>query len=137
VDALGNPLPPLLPADLDGDGFIETPEGEQFIGPPLLPLTPFPTASGGVVDWTNTFNIAGMPQLLPLNWRVVELHGLTVGAQGAGTPYEVNGVPGYKSELPVASAMLSEVPEPSTVLLGGLGLALVQAFRLRRRTASQ
>jgi hypothetical protein len=134
VDASGNPLPPLPPVDLDGDGFIETPEAEQFIGPPLLPLAPFPTATGGVVDWTNTYDISGIPSLLPLNTRVVELHGMTVGAQGVGTPHEVNGVPGYKSMLPVASAMPTEIPEPSTVVLCAFGLGLV-LLRRRRRTA--
>jgi hypothetical protein len=39
VDAFGNPLPPLSPVDLDGDGFIETPEAVPAIGPPILPLS--------------------------------------------------------------------------------------------------
>ena len=30
----------------------------------------------------NTYDIAGIPELLPLNWRVLEIHGMTVGREG-------------------------------------------------------
>ena len=143
VDAFGNPLPPLVPSDLDRDGFIETPEAVPAIGDVLLPLDAppgsgsFPIAVGGAIHFSQTYTLSNLlvTELTPLNLRTVEIHGMTVGTQGAGTPYEVNGIPGYKAELPVASAMPAAVPEPATFSMMGAGLLLAALCRraVRRR----
>ena len=141
LDAMGNPLPPLPPSDQDGDGFIETPEAEPAIGPPLLPLDSppgsgnFPTAPGGMLHFLQTYTLTNMllTELMPLNLRTVEIHGKTTGTEGAGTPFEVNGTPGYKAELPVASAMpalvTESVPEPTTYSLFAAGAVLLGLCR--------
>jgi PEP-CTERM motif/CHRD domain len=139
LDGSGNALPPLTPQDLDHDGFIETPEGAHFVGDVLLSLDNppgsgiFSTAPGGVINFTQTYTLSAtlLNELTPLEWRSVEVHGLTVGTQGLGTPYEVNGIPGYKAELPVASAVF--VPEPGSLALLGIGvIAFFGLTRFRR-----
>ncbi|MBC7908351.1 MAG: hypothetical protein H7Y60_16610 [Rhodospirillaceae bacterium] len=106
--------------DKDADGFIELNEGQVAVGPALLPLTAsggqFPTASAdGSLNFTSTFSLDNLPQgteaadLVPLDLRVVELHGLTVtAADGSLTSGEVNGTAGYKATLPVAAAELTD-----------------------------
>jgi hypothetical protein len=144
IHGLPGNLPSQLPTsaqDTDHDGYVEDPEGEPLTGPVLLALTTsdtvsqvevsndFPTADAqGNLDFhqTYTFNTNDPEDAAILNAleaqfddRVVQIHGVTVpqGA-GAGTPHEVNGNGGYKPELPVANALIQELPrETPTDLL--------------------
>jgi hypothetical protein len=141
--------------DTDGDGFIETAEGQAAIGTVILPLTlddgSFPIATNGTLNFEQTYNLrddgifAGdfvALDLVPLFFRAIELHGMTVdGTAGAGTPGEVDGTAGYKALLPVAGGeivnangnQVQPVPEPATILLLGSGLAGLFAVRRRSR----
>lgn len=103
--------------DVDADGFVELAEARPVIGPPLLPLQvdgQFPTAAAdGTLNFTATYDITDLPggadirDLLPMDMRAVELHGLTVDADdGLLTGGEVNGTAGYKATLPVAAGEL-------------------------------
>jgi hypothetical protein len=134
--------------DTDHDGFIELAEGQNSYGPILLSLTSppggaiadFPTAPGGVINFTQTYNLADSgifpagitaSDLFPLTDREIVIHGITVPAgAGAGTPGEVDGTEGYKAVLPVADGFIraAAVPEPSSMallmvgLIGGVGV---------------
>ncbi len=72
-------------ADTNRDGLISLEEGTPFIGPALLPLEPYPTAGAqGTISFTRTYTVdAG--QLLPLENRALELHGMTVRGQYLAT----------------------------------------------------
>ena len=85
--------------------------------PILLDLLPYPIATAaGTIMFSSVYAVT--PGLLPLDIRAIELHGLTVPAVGQGTPFEVNGAPGYKAVLPVSGALIRQsatVPETSTL----------------------
>lgn len=159
----GHPVQSTLPTaanDADGDGFIEVAEGLPAYGPIILPLTSppggatadFPTASGGIVNFEQIYQLPDLgiyaddfsvAELLPLSWREIVLHGMTVdGTAGAGTPGEVDGTAGYKAALPVAAGLITPVsgdgaaviPEPATLLLTGLGMAGAALASRRRRS---
>jgi hypothetical protein len=151
-------LPVTTAFDGDHDGFIEEMEAEEASGLDMVALTQppgnvpngYPTAPGGIINFQETYNILdpsiylnglSVDQLLPLEFRSIEIHGLTVAAGiGAGTPGEVNGTGGYLETLPVAAGLISlagatSVPEPGSLALvvsGMLGLAGV-AGRSRHR----
>ena len=113
--------------DTDSDGFIELAEGTPSYGPILLNLSSpqgagaagFPTAPDGKVNFEETYDLSSTAgfgagfdaaALLPFELREYVIHGLTVdGSKGAGTPGEVDGTPGYKLVLPVASAEFEAV----------------------------
>lgn len=78
MDSNKNAVCPPMSADMDGDGLVELPEGLPFYGPVLLPLTPFPVASDGTIDYKETFDISDNPAILPLQNDVIVLHGMTV-----------------------------------------------------------
>ncbi len=95
----------------DEDGFIELLEGATTYGPIIVPLGDVDPDNDGVVDYSMTFNLnksstfnAGKDKgdLFPIELREIVLHGMTVGAVGAGTRGEVDGTAGYKVVLPVA-----------------------------------
>ena len=147
LDSSGHPMPPLPPVDLDHDGFIETPEAVQFVGPPVLDLslTPgsktFPTTPTGTLNFSQTYDLTdpavfapgfNINNLMPLNFGTLEIHGMTLGAQG-GDGGEANGTPGYKAELPVAGGMIQAVPEPAALTCISLGLFLVTFLVARKR----
>lgn len=103
--------------DKDADGFIEIGEAAAVIGPALVPLQldgQFPIAGAdGTINVTMNFDVADLPggtdirELLPMDMRAVEIHGLTVPAsEGILTGGEVDGTAGYKATLPVAAAEL-------------------------------
>jgi hypothetical protein len=114
-------------ADADGDGFVELAEGLPSYGPILLNLTnppgggldAFPTAPDGQIRYEQTFDLSDQgvlpdgftsDNLLPLNFREVVIHGLSVdGFAGAGTSGEVDGTSGYKLVLPVAAGPIAAV----------------------------
>ncbi|HET8727507.1 MAG TPA: hypothetical protein VFO41_08365 [Alphaproteobacteria bacterium] len=95
----GEPVDSTIPTpeqDADGDGFVELAEAATTNGPAILPLTSppggdpsgFPTAPGGTVAFEETYDLTDpsifaegfdADDLTPLDLRVVELHGLTVG----------------------------------------------------------
>ena len=159
-----NTAPPPPAADTDKDGFVETPEATPFAGPPIfdLPQTLSPkaysTAPGGVINFTQTYNITDTSLYDPLGLglsltpadilgltggnttplvdRIVELHGMNVPVGvGAGTPYEVHGQGGYIAEVPVAGGLirLAAVPEPGTLLTLLAGLLGLGVLRFRTK----
>ncbi len=122
-------LLPNLSLDADRDGFVEDGEGDNVVGPVILALTEdgainnatlgvnFPQAdANGALSLVQTYRFnAADPEELSLltelrdrfTGREVQIHGLEVPATaGAGTVNEVNGVAGYKPNLPVANGIL-------------------------------
>lgn len=85
--------------DTDGDGFVELAEGTPAYGPILVDFMNIDPDQDGNINFTTTIPLTGV--VTPLNKRHIVVHGMSVGAVGAGTPGEVNGQPGYKTVLPV------------------------------------
>ncbi|HLO76856.1 MAG TPA: hypothetical protein VK196_10430 [Magnetospirillum sp.] len=134
-------LPPTASLDIDHDGFIELQEARQAGGPVLMDLGSPAVGADGTLHFDQTFSLHDLPglsagnslaDLLPLDFRSVEIHGLSVPAgAGAGTSGEVDGSGGYKPVLPVATASLhaegatptapSGAGIPGAFVLGGNG----------------
>lgn len=92
---------PTIAQDSDHDGFVELAEGQQTYGPILVDFMNVDPNEDGVVDFRTVVHNPASTGALPLDKRHIVVHGMTVGAAGAGTPGEVNGTPGYKTVLPV------------------------------------
>jgi len=99
--AATNSTCPTSAQDSDGDGFVELAEGATKYGPILVDFMNIDPDQDGNVDFTTTVELSGNEDALPLQMRHIVVHGLTVGAVGAGTPGEVDGTAGYKTVLPV------------------------------------
>lgn len=122
--------------DTDGDGFVELAEGLTIYGDILLNLTTnhengtggdnghdhsgdltgFPTSPDGTIWFVESYQLpAGSLDADPkLDLREVVIHGMSLSAEdgivnGMPTDGEVNGTPGYKLVLPVASGELEAV----------------------------
>ncbi len=150
----GDSKSPPPAADTDGDGFIELLEGVPFYGPIILSLTDdtvpglagFPTAPGGEIDFSYTYDLIGSPafnagfgiaDLLPLQNREIVIHGAftdfgredNVGeGLGGGILNDPDGGPlaamrNYNAALPVLSGEISAIPLPAAgwLLLAGFG----------------
>lgn len=133
-----NATTPTLAQDLDGDGFIELGEGVPSYGPILLnistdhenstggdnghshgALAGFPTAPDGNIWFVEQYQLEADDPLTmdSFDLREIIIHGLTVPeTEGIGTDGEVNGTPGYKLVLPIASGELSEVSTAAELL---------------------
>jgi Cu/Zn superoxide dismutase len=92
---------PTQAQDSDGDGFVELAEGQVKYGPILVDFMNIDPDQDGTVDFTTTIQLSGNQDVIPLQMRHIVIHGLTVGAVGAGTPGEVDGTAGYKTVLPI------------------------------------
>lgn len=77
------------------------------------------------------------PETIESILREIVLHGMTVGAVGAGTSGEVDGTADYKGVLPVASGVIqaADVPEPGSFALLGPGLGPLGWARAKNREA--
>ncbi|HTH15818.1 MAG TPA: hypothetical protein VL974_04135, partial [Magnetospirillum sp.] len=105
---------PTASLDTDHDGFIENAEAQRSLGPQLMDLGTQTVGADGTLHFDHTFALndlsgltpgATLADLLPLDFRAIELHGMSVAAgPGAGTSGEVDGTAGFKAALPVASA---------------------------------
>ncbi|MBD0272490.1 MAG: hypothetical protein ICV73_11240 [Acetobacteraceae bacterium] len=123
--------PAIFADDADGDGFVETAEGEaNAYGPVIAGLTrsgdavfglesspDFPVAAAdGTLRFTQTYAldpaVADDAQILDrltarFEGRFLEFHGLDLpGGAGVGTPGEVNGAAAYNQQVPVAQGPL-------------------------------
>lgn len=163
---------PTQAQDADGDGFVELAEGQTTYGPIIVPLSSppggaladFPTADDGTIDFSQVYDLTSpatfgtipdgdddpsndvkytIADLLPLDYREIVLHGLTVPAGvGAETGGEVNGEGGYLAVLPVgagefrvADSSFNVIPLPAAgwMLISALaGLGLLGRGRARR-----
>lgn len=157
----GDSVTPTAEQDTDGDGFIELLEGAATYGPILLSLTDeaplldsdpdndlsgFPTAPGGMIDFSYTYNLLNTPayngtfgidDLLPLTKREIVIHGaftdfqledILGGGLGGGIVDDGNGNPigaprNYNAALPVLAGEINPVPLPAAgwMLIGALG----------------
>lgn len=109
-------LPMAASLDTDHDGFIEFGEAQRAAGPVLMTLNSLTAGSDGSAHFDQSFALDALPglttgatvaDLFPLDFRSVEVHGLSVLSNaGTGTQGEVNGTPGFKAALPAATADL-------------------------------
>jgi Cu/Zn superoxide dismutase len=92
---------PTTAQDTDHDGYVELAEGLVTYGPIRVDFMNIDPNQDGVVNFHTVVHLTGNEQILPLTHSEIVVHGMTVGAVGAGTPGEVNGMAGYKAVLPV------------------------------------
>lgn len=99
---------PTIAQDSDSDGFVELDEGLVTYGPILIDFSNIDPDQDGTIDFTTTITL-GSEGALPLTDRHIVVHGMTVGAVGAGTPGEVDGTAEYKVVLPVLCGEIKKV----------------------------
>jgi type 1 fimbria pilin len=93
---------PTSAQDSDRDGFVELAEGAVKYGPIILDFMNIDPDQDGNIDFQTNMKLSGdSSDALPLVNRHIVIHGMRVGAVGAGTPGEVNGTADYKVLLPV------------------------------------
>jgi Ca2+-binding RTX toxin-like protein len=117
---------PTLNQDDDRDGFVELAEGLDTYGPVLLNLSSpaggdlsgFPSPTGTSFLFSQAYDLSDpkngeLSKLLndvSLARREIVLHGKSVlEGHGRGTSGEVDGMAGYKPELPIASGEIREL----------------------------
>lgn len=108
----GQPVDSTCPSraqDTDRDGFVELAEGQVTYGPILIDFGNIDPDQDGVINFTKVIQLTGSEGVIPLEKRHIVIHGMTVGAIGAGTPGEVNGTAGYKELLPVLCGEITGV----------------------------
>lgn len=160
----GNSVTPTAEQDTDGDGFIELVEGSATYGPIILSLRDdtvdglagFPTAPGGVINFSYTYDLLttpafagafGIAQLLDLANREIVIHGAFTNfaavnelpGLGGGIDQDENGNPisaprNYNAALPVLAGEISPVPLPAAGWLLIAGLGGMGALRRRRKS---
>jgi len=160
----GNSITPTAAQDTDGDGFIELGEGRATYGPIIVPLTDitkpgltgFPTAPGGMIDFSFTYDLLnpatyagsfGMSDLLNLGDREIVIHGAFTNfapvnelpGLGGGIDQDMFGNPisaarNYNAALPVLAGTISPVPLPAAGWLLLTGLGGLVALRKRRKS---
>lgn len=158
-----NSVSPPPSEDTDGDGNVELVEALSSYGPVLVPLTSppgdalaFPTAPGGTISFTQTYDLLdpdtfapgfGVDGLLPLDLREIVLHGSfeipgpdanATGLPDLGQQTDNSGEPVYIAALPVASGVIETVqtvPEPATIWLLLIGFAASALWRRKRLQA--
>ncbi|BAW80676.1 hypothetical conserved protein [Candidatus Nitrosoglobus terrae] len=144
--------PTLAQDDTNHDGYIEMAEGAIAYGPIMIPLTSppggalanFPTASStGTINFMQTYDLNDpktfadsftKADLMPLNFREIALHGMTVPSSIA----KVDGITGsgpmvYDPLLPIAAGEIvavNSVPEPTSIALLVIGLAALLSYTL-------
>ena len=100
---------PTIAQDSDRDTFVELDEGGVSYGPILIDFENIDPNKDGVIEFTKTIMLSGGENALPLVNRHIVIHGMSVGAVGAGTPGEVDGTAGYKTVLPVLCGEIESV----------------------------
>lgn len=101
---------PTIAEDTDRDGFVELAEGAVRYGPIILDFMNIDPDQDGNIDFQTTVQLSGAAgAALPLVNRHIVIHGMRVGAVGAGTPGEVNGTAGYKVLLPVLCGEITQM----------------------------
>lgn len=107
---------PTAANDSDGDGFVELPEGAVAYGPILIDFMNIDPNQDGTIQYSKTIRLTGNEGILPLTNRHIVIHGQNVGAVGAGTPNEVNGVAEYKTLLPVLCGEIVAAGNPGDAM---------------------
>lgn len=117
------PAPPS--ADTNHDGFVESPEGAVFSGPPIfdLPATGTPggysNAPGGTISFTQTYDLANSalydPMHMGLNLTLADIEGTTGGntVPLVDRLVEIHGL----ANVPGSAALLNGTPaQPGTIV---------------------
>ena len=151
------PPPPVPPnGDANADGVVDSAEAKSAIGGVILSLAPHAAGTsaetlgvnsiGGLLSFSGTYDLSTNiyepgyteAQLLPLDFRVFDMHGgivpLTASPadQNIPAPNGSTGAPGtFDPNLPIAAAKIMAVPEPASILL--LTVSLLGVVGLRRR----
>lgn len=107
---------PTIAQDSDGDGFVELAEGAVTYGPILVDFMNIDPDQDGTIQFSKTIRLTGDEGILPLTSRHIVVHGMNVGAVGAGTPGEVNGTAEYKVLLPVLCGEIVQAANPGDAM---------------------